>query len=77
MPDNLSISSGNKLVTEMGESGKREPLGDSLTVLVAILATFVILVNALLSVSLVRDSRLWNLVRLDFMMKSFDQEIYA
>ena len=77
MNDNLSLSSNEKFANEMAESGKREPLGESLTVLVAILATFIILVNGMLCLFLVRDSRLWNLVRLDYIMKSFDREMWA
>ena len=48
----------------------REPLGDFLTALVAILAILIILVNGLLCVFLVRDSRLWKLVRPDYMIES-------
>ena len=52
------------------EMATREPLGDFLTALVAILAILIILVNGLLCVFLVRDSRLWKLVRPDYMIES-------
>ena len=60
----MSVSLGDEFVNKMAT---REPLGDFLTALVAILAILIILVNGMLCLFLVRDSRLWKLVRPDYM----------
>ena len=46
----------------------REPLNDFASTLVCLAAILIILVNGMLCVFLIRDSRLWALVRSDFVL---------